>query len=79
MKRYQVTWGNDSKVVQADNEGDAWSQFVAGNAVACSHPKLHERKIEEVKAVKLAGRIEKVEKPEKKVEKKVENKSTKGV
>lgn len=45
MKRYTVTWGDESKVVSAASEGDAWSAFADGNSLARSHPQLHERKV----------------------------------
>jgi hypothetical protein len=50
MKNYQVTWGVDTNVVTAENENDAWALFAQDHDLARKHPKLFERKLEEVAA-----------------------------
>lgn len=48
MPRYTVTWGDDEKVVTAENETDAWSEFAKGHDLAYRCPHLRERTIEVV-------------------------------
>lgn len=53
MNRYEVTWGEESSVVAAPNEKDAWSKFVEGHDLAAKHPELHERVIEVVEEAEV--------------------------
>ncbi len=45
MNRYLVTWGDESKIVEAPNESDAWAAFVDQCELAQRHPNLHARKV----------------------------------
>jgi hypothetical protein len=48
MKQYRVTWGDETAVVTASDEAEAWANFAQGNKLALSHPKLNQRVVEEV-------------------------------
>lgn len=48
MSVFQVTWGEESRVVQADDANEAWSKFADGHLLARQFPKLHVRKVLEV-------------------------------
>jgi hypothetical protein len=43
---YTVTWGDETKDVYAENEGDAWSEFAKGHDLAMRCPQLYTRTIE---------------------------------
>lgn len=58
MKTYQVTWGDVSKVVEAENDSDAWAKFADGCDLAQRHPDLHRRLISEVVAKPVAKPVE---------------------
>lgn len=51
---YQVAWGDETKVVTAETENDAWAKFAESSELATRHPKLHEREIVELEDVVLA-------------------------
>lgn len=51
MNQYTVTWGDESQVVSANSEQDAWAEFAKGNDHASRHPKHQERKVELVPEV----------------------------
>ena len=54
MPSYRVEWCEITRVVQAEDEGEAWAKFAdaqmsAGNYEPQKNPKLYERTITEVK------------------------------
>ena len=55
--RYQVTWGDESATVDADNESDAWAEFCKSNTLAQQHPKAFERDVVEIDEVEPAEEV----------------------
>lgn len=49
MKQYKISWGSDVRVVWAENETDAWAEFVRATPAAQVNPKLYKREIKEEK------------------------------
>ena len=47
--RFQVTFGPESREIEAASAADAWSAFCSVNTTANRHPNLYERVIEEIK------------------------------
>lgn len=45
---YQITWGESSLVVTAENESVAWAKFCEREDAARKHPNKHARVIREV-------------------------------
>lgn len=59
MNQYRVTWGEEVVLVEAADEAEAWAKFCEGHDVARKHPKMHERKVEEIKPAPVKEAVSK--------------------
>lgn len=48
MKRWRVTWGDQTSTVYGETEADAWTAFAGEGSHASRHPHHFDREIVEI-------------------------------